>query len=71
MKELEKSNKLATTINPTPHVIEKASGGDVTLRNEETRQRLRRNVIHLKRVEGEWKSIQDENKLSENPTNNE
>lgn len=28
-----------------------------TLRNEETGQVLRRNIIHLKKVEGEWKSI--------------
>ncbi|CAH2107517.1 unnamed protein product [Euphydryas editha] len=68
VKELDKTNKLASTFNPTPHVVEKTTCGDVTVRNEETGQILRRNVIHLKRVEGEWKSIQDDN-LNEDTTN--
>ncbi|XP_049880106.1 uncharacterized protein K02A2.6-like [Pectinophora gossypiella] len=60
IKEMEKGNKLATTFNPTPHVVEKVGGGDITVRNEETGQQLRRNVIHLKRVEGKWTSLQNE-----------
>ncbi|XP_013167322.1 PREDICTED: uncharacterized protein K02A2.6-like [Papilio xuthus] len=60
VKEMEKKNKLSTIFNPTPHVVEKSVGGDVTIRNEETGQRLRRNVVHLKRVEGQWESVEDE-----------
>lgn len=56
LKEMEKPNKLTTNFNPTPHIVEQCEGGDITVRNEETGQRLRRNVIHLKRVEGQWKS---------------
>jgi hypothetical protein len=54
VKEMEKTNKLSTNFNPTPHVVEHSVGGDVTIRNTETGQRIRRNVIHLKRVEGQW-----------------
>lgn len=60
VKEMEKSNKLTSNFNPTPHVVEQAHGGDVTVRNEETGQTLRRNIVHLKRVEGQWQSVQDE-----------
>ncbi|XP_022826768.1 uncharacterized protein K02A2.6-like [Spodoptera litura] len=66
VKEME-SNKLSLNYNPTPHVVENRSGGDVTVRNEETGQTLRRNVVHLKRVEGKWTSITDnENEDIEN-----
>ncbi|XP_072936215.1 uncharacterized protein [Epargyreus clarus] len=64
VKDMEKGNKLSTTFKPTPHVVEHSDGGDVVVRNEETGQKLRRNVIHLKRVEGEWK-VQDEGQGSE------
>lgn len=69
---MEKTNKLATTYNPTPHVVEKSVDGDITIRNEETGQRLRRNVIHLKRVEGQWKQVQnDSNMATEDQISNE
>ena len=61
IKEMDKTSKLSTTFNPTPHVVEKSVGGDILVRNEETGQRLRRNAIHLKRVEGQWKSVEEEN----------
>ncbi|CAH2088932.1 unnamed protein product [Euphydryas editha] len=67
-KEEDSEDKLASTFKPTPHVVEKTTCGDVTVTNEETGQILRRNLIHLKRVEGEWKSIQDDN-LNEDTTN--
>lgn len=60
VKELNKANKLTLDYNPTPHVVERTKNGDVTIRNEETGQTLRRNIVHLKRIEGQWKSIQDE-----------
>lgn len=59
VKEMEKGNKLSANFKQTPHVVEHTEGGDVIVRNEETGQKLRRNVIHLKKVEGEWK-VQDE-----------
>lgn len=65
VKEMEKGNKLTANFNPTPHVVEKSHGGDVTLRNEETGQRVRRNVIHLKKVEGEWKAMERNENLDQ------
>lgn len=58
IKEIE-TNKLSSNFNPAPHIVESKTGGDVIIRNEQTGQTLRRNVIHLKRVEGQWKSVND------------
>jgi hypothetical protein len=58
---MEKVNKLTPNCKPTPHVVEQAKGGDVVVRNEETGQMLRRNVLHLKKVEGKWAVQKDEN----------
>lgn len=49
--------EIRSTFNPTPHIVEKSTGGDVTSRNEETGKTVRKNVIKLKRVEGEWKIL--------------
>ncbi|KAL0901956.1 hypothetical protein ABMA27_007099 [Loxostege sticticalis] len=59
IKDMEKGNKLAANFKPTPHIVEQANGADIVVRNEETGQKLRRNVIHLKKIEGEWK-VQNE-----------
>ena len=55
VKEMEKRNKLTPNFKSTSHVVERVEGGDVLVRNEESGQQLRRNIIHLKRTEGEWK----------------
>lgn len=60
MKNLVKENKLTSNFNPTPHTVVSTSGSEVNVRNDETGQQLRRNVIHLKKVEGEWKVCGDE-----------
>lgn len=57
VKEMEKTNKLSSNFNPTPHIVENAVGGDITVRNEETGQKLRTNIIHLKKVECQWKTV--------------
>ncbi|XP_063366280.1 uncharacterized protein K02A2.6-like [Cydia amplana] len=54
MKNMTKDNKLSTPFGPTALTVEKVTGGDVEVVNEETGQRYRRNVVHLKRVDGEW-----------------
>lgn len=72
LKEMEKGHKLAANFRPIPHVIERTEGGDVLVRNEETGQRLRRNVLHLKKVEGEWKvKEKDDSVESEEITNDQ
>lgn len=60
VKEMERTNKLTTGFNPAPHIVESSVGGDVTVRNEETGQQLRRNIIHLKKVEGQWTTVGSE-----------
>ncbi|XP_049874146.1 uncharacterized protein K02A2.6-like isoform X1 [Pectinophora gossypiella] len=59
IKNMIKENKLTPNFNPIPHTVISANGGDVNIRNDETGQELRRNIIHLKKVEGQWK-IQSE-----------
>lgn len=41
----------------TTHTVKSKTGGDVEVQNDETGQQLRRNILHLKKVEGEWKSM--------------
>ncbi|KAJ3656720.1 hypothetical protein Zmor_015770 [Zophobas morio] len=60
VKAVEKNNKLVSTFNPTPPIEAQVVGGDIIVRDEESRRKLRRNVVHrktvdqLKRVEGQW-----------------
>lgn len=60
IKNMEKSNKLSSEFNPTPHTVESSNHGDITVRNDQTGQTFRRNVVHLKKVEGQWTTVQDE-----------
>lgn len=55
VKNLIKENKTCPEFNPTPHSVISSGGGDVQVRNDETGQVYRRNVVHLKKVEGEWR----------------
>lgn len=55
VKNLNKENKLSSNFNPTPHTVVSANGGDISIRNDETGKELRRNIIHLKKIEGQWK----------------
>lgn len=58
---MTKENKLSTTFNDIPHTVINKKGNDVELENENNGQRLRRNVVHLKRVEGQWKVCEEVN----------
>lgn len=58
IKNMEKINKLSSNFSPTPHTVESVKQGDVTVRNDETGQMLRRNVVHLKKINGEWTPVQ-------------
>lgn len=71
VREMEKRNKLSTNFNPTPHIVEKATGGDIIVRNEETGQQLRRNIIHLKKVGGVWESVADSEESELNEDNSD
>lgn len=59
VKNMIKDNKLTSNFNATPHTIVQKNGGDVQVRNETTGKEYRRNVMHLKKVEGTWKVDSD------------
>lgn len=60
VKNMEKTNKLTSNFNQTQYTVGSTNGGDCVVRNDETGQSYRRNIIHLKKVEGEWKAITPE-----------
>ncbi|XP_063389656.1 uncharacterized protein K02A2.6-like [Cydia fagiglandana] len=60
VKNMNKTNKLAPNYEPTRHTVVSSKGGDVNIENNETVQRLRRNMMHLKKVEGQWKILDEE-----------
>lgn len=57
IKNMNRANKLCTPFEPVKHTVKACKGGDVEIENDETGQVLRRNVVHLKKVEGEWRVI--------------
>lgn len=54
VKNMIKENKLSTTFNDAPHTVVNKDGNDVEVVNDENGKRLRRNIVHLKKVEGKW-----------------
>lgn len=68
VRNMNKSNKLSSNFEPTSHTVKTRVGGDIEVQNDETGQRLRRNIVHLKRIEGQWKIVDEDN---ENSTENE
>lgn len=60
IKNMDKGNKLSLNYNPTPYTVQSSNKGDVTVKNDSTGQVLRRNVVHLKRVEGQWEAVRRE-----------
>lgn len=54
VKNMSKGNKLTSNFNPTTHTVTESNRSDVHVRNDETGQEYRRNIIHLKKVEGNW-----------------
>lgn len=60
VKNFMKENKLTSDFNPTPHTVIGAEGSDISIKNDETGQEYRRNIVHLKKVEGEWKVMNQE-----------
>lgn len=54
IKNMNRENKLATNFEPTPHTVINSKGPEYNIRNDNTGQELKRNIIHLKRVEGQW-----------------
>lgn len=65
VKTTDKINKLASNFNPTQYTVESNNAGDCTVRNDETGQSYRRNIVHLKKVEGQWKAVVQEKENGE------
>lgn len=60
VKNMIKENKLTSNFNPTPHTVTSANGSDINIRNDITGHEYKRNIVHLKRVEGEWRVLNKE-----------
>lgn len=70
VKDMHKINKLSLEYEPTSHTVEANNKGDVALRNDETGKQVRRNVVHLKKVEGQWQVLNpDRNEKSDENEN--
>ncbi|CAH2105411.1 unnamed protein product [Euphydryas editha] len=60
VKNMIKENKLTSNFNATPHTVTSANGSDINIRNDITGHEYKRNIVHLKRVEGEWRVLNKE-----------
>lgn len=66
---MNRENKLSLDYNPETHTAENKKGGDITVRNDETGQTRRRNIVHLKKIQGEWSVCQDRNEIEDEEMN--
>ncbi|XP_049886625.1 uncharacterized protein K02A2.6-like [Pectinophora gossypiella] len=69
IKNMNRENKLSLNYNPETHTVENKEGGDITVRSDETGQIRRRNVVHLKKIQGEWSVCQDRNEIDDEEMN--
>lgn len=69
IKNMNRENKLSLDYNPETHTVENKKGGDITVRNDETGQTRRRNIVHLKKIQGEWSVCQDRNEIEDEEMN--
>lgn len=51
---MHKMNKLTPTFDSTQHTVTNKKGNEIAIKNNEIGQKLRRNVVYVKTVEGEW-----------------
>lgn len=49
-----RENKLSSNFQDVPHTVLKKSKGDILIKNDETGDVTRRNIVHLKKVDGSW-----------------
>ena len=54
VKNMIKENKLTPEFDDTTHMVLSKTGIDVNVENDETGIQYRRNIIHLKKVEGKY-----------------
>lgn len=63
-----KPNKISPNFDSTEHTVVEMNGGDVLIKNNETGQQKRRNIVHLKKVEGQWQ-VSNKEELENHTTN--
>ncbi|XP_023314536.1 uncharacterized protein K02A2.6-like [Trichogramma pretiosum] len=54
-----KTNKLTSNFNPEPHTVTDVKDGDIQVKNNSTGQESRRNIVHLKKINGVWGTVND------------
>lgn len=53
-KNLIKTTKVTPNFDSASHTVVDRTGGDAIIRDDSTGKEFRRNVVHLKKVEGQW-----------------
>lgn len=64
VKNMVKENKLTSNFDPAMHTVISKTEGDVAVQNDATGKKLRRNVVHLKKVGGNWKITNPDNQIT-------
>nr|CAH7725341.1 unnamed protein product [Callosobruchus chinensis] len=54
-KNFSKVTKIMPDYEDSEHTVISKQGGDVLIKNDNSGQLYRRNIVHLKKVEGKWK----------------
>ncbi|XP_055907549.1 uncharacterized protein K02A2.6-like [Eupeodes corollae] len=54
VKKMRKENKIDSNFGEIPHEVIKQKGGDVLVKNSTTGEVTRRNIVHLKKINGNW-----------------
>lgn len=57
VKNVRKTNKLNTNFNPQEHTLVSIDGGDCLVKNDADNRVIRRNVVHLKKVNNMWQTV--------------
>lgn len=60
VKNVIKNNKLTPEFDPEPRTVVSPNRNEVNIRNDSTGLEYRRNIIHLKKVEGNWKVVDND-----------
>ena len=61
VKNMIKENKLTPEFNDTTHTVLSKNGSDVNVQNDENGKQYRRNIVHLKKIEGKWSISKEDN----------
>nr|CAH7725340.1 unnamed protein product [Callosobruchus chinensis] len=54
-ENFSKVTKIMPDYEDSEHTVISKQGGDVLIKNDNSGQLYRRNIVHLKKVEGKWK----------------